>query len=59
MKTESNQDKTTQKDPVCNMAVSQESEYQTHFAGKQYFFCSSHCLQKFQEDPKRYANKAP
>ena len=41
MKIEVNQDKTTQKDPVCNMTVSEEYEHQTHFAGKKYFFAAN------------------
>jgi len=42
------------KDPVCNMAVSSDSEYHFHHAGKNYYFCSEHCLHKFKEHPEQY-----
>lgn len=42
------------KDPVCNMAVSSDSEYHFEHAGKNYYFCSENCLHKFQEHPEQY-----
>lgn len=44
-------------DPVCDMAVASDSEYSYHHAGKDYFFCSEHCLHKFEENPQQYLEK--
>jgi Cu+-exporting ATPase len=44
-------------DPVCNMVVSSDSEYQYHYADKHYYFCSRHCLNKFKEHPEQYLDK--
>ncbi len=41
-------------DPVCNMTVSGDSEYQYQFRDKHYYFCSKHCLHKFEEHPEQY-----
>ena len=45
-------------DPVCGMTVNPETaagsfEYQ----GKTYYFCSTHCLHRFQQDPESFLNK--
>jgi Cu+-exporting ATPase len=45
------------KDPVCNMTVSGDSEYHYHYSGKQYYFCSEHCLHRFKEHPEQYLDK--
>jgi Cu+-exporting ATPase len=45
------------KDPVCDMAVSSDSEYSYGHAGKQYYFCSEHCLNLFKKHPERYLVK--
>jgi P-type Cu+ transporter len=45
-------------DPVCGMTVDPQSAaglYQ--YQGTIYYFCSTHCLQKFREDPERFLNK--
>src|SRR5665648_635773 len=42
------------KDPVCNMTVSSDSEYNYKHADKNYYFCSENCLHKFQEHPDRF-----
>lgn len=44
-------------DPVCNMAVSSDSEYHFHHEGKNYYFCSEHCLRQFQGNPEQYIEK--
>jgi Cu+-exporting ATPase len=44
-------------DPVCAMTVASDSEYSYHHAGKDYFFCSEHCLHKFKEKPEQYLGK--
>jgi Cu+-exporting ATPase len=41
-------------DPVCGMAVSLDTTYRTIMQGKEYGFCSEHCLHKFQEQPEQY-----
>jgi Cu+-exporting ATPase len=44
-------------DPVCSMAVDSQSVAGSFdHKGKIYYFCSTHCLQKFREDPERYTN---
>lgn len=42
------------KDPVCNMTVSSDSEYQCKHGDKKYYFCSENCLHKFQEHPEQF-----
>ena len=37
-------------DPVCGMSVTTESPNHTTYQGEEYYFCSSHCLQKFKKD---------
>ena len=44
-------------DPVCDMTVSPDAKYSYLHVGKQYFFCSDHCLQKFKEHPEQYPEK--
>ncbi|MDF1530607.1 MAG: heavy metal-binding domain-containing protein, partial [Sedimenticola sp.] len=41
-------------DLVCGMVVSDKSEYQAHYEGTDYYFCSEHCVKKFTADPARY-----
>src|SRR6185437_9408851 len=45
-------------DPVCGMTVDPEHaagsfEYQ----GKTYYFCSTHCVHRFRENPEAFLNK--
>ena len=47
-------EKDQHKDPVCNMTVSSDSEYHYQYADKHYYFCSEHCLHKFEEHPEQY-----
>lgn len=44
-------------DPVCDMMVSNDSEYKYHYAGQDYYFCCEHCLHKFRDNPEQYVNK--
>jgi len=47
-------------DPVCGMTVDPaKAAGSAEHAGSKYFFCSKHCLAKFQADPPKYAGKAP
>ncbi len=41
-------------DPVCGMKVDTESGRSLEQAGKSYYFCSQHCLEKFKANPDKY-----
>ena len=58
MNTEPDKGKTQHKDLICNMTVASDSEHHCHYAGKDYYFCSGHCLAKFNKDPESYLNPA-
>lgn len=45
------------KDPVCNMVVSDKSKYSHNYEKKNYHFCSEHCLHKFKNNPKQFLEK--
>ncbi|MDQ3174118.1 MAG: cadmium-translocating P-type ATPase [Acidobacteriota bacterium] len=46
-------------DPVCGMTVNPASAAGSYeYNGKSYYFCSTHCLHKFREDPKRFLNNS-
>ena len=46
-------------DPVCGMTVSPDSAAGSYeYNGETYYFCSSHCLQKFRENPQRFLKKS-
>jgi P-type Cu+ transporter len=48
------------KDPVCGMDVDPSTaKHKFDHAGKPYYFCSAHCLEKFRADPQRYLEPAP
>lgn len=43
------------KDPVCGMDVEKETaKGHAAYAGKDFYFCSEHCLQKFQSNPVNF-----
>jgi Cu+-exporting ATPase len=45
-------------DPVCGMTVKPNSaagSYEYH--GQTYYFCSTHCLHRFRDDPQKFLNK--
>ena len=45
-------------DPVCGMTVDPNSAAASYeYEGKAYYFCSTHCVKKFQDDPERFLNK--
>lgn len=45
-----------QTDPVCGMQVDdQNANSKSQYQGKDYFFCSSDCKRKFDEQPQQYA----
>lgn len=41
-------------DPVCGMKLEHENEHRKSFRGVDYFFCSAHCREKFNENPDKY-----
>lgn len=41
-------------DPVCGMDVTKVSEHHTSHEGKDWYFCSAHCLHKFESDPESF-----
>lgn len=41
-------------DPVCGMDVSEDAEQHVQHAGDDYWFCSTHCREKFAADPAAY-----
>lgn len=44
------------KDPVCGMNVEPEAAAgKDAFEGETFYFCSQHCLETFQADPRRFA----
>ena len=57
MSTTPHTEKDQHKDPVCNMTVSNDSEYHYHYAEEDYYFCSESCLDKFKEHPEQYLGK--
>lgn len=51
--------KATVKDPVCGMDVDPtQAKFKAENQGKQFFFCSSGCLEKFQVEPQRYLDRS-
>ncbi|HMK49825.1 MAG TPA: heavy metal translocating P-type ATPase [Thermodesulfovibrionales bacterium] len=45
-------------DPVCGMTVDPgSSKYRFEYEGKTYYFCCSHCLEKFRKDPQKYTKQ--
>ena len=56
VKTEPN---VTTVDPVCGMKVDPSTAKNSlEHAGKKYFFCCPHCLEKFRSDPQKYLHPA-
>jgi Cu+-exporting ATPase len=47
-------------DPVCGMTINPDAAAGAHeYNGQTYYFCSTHCLNKFREDPERFLDKSP
>ncbi|WP_137820160.1 heavy metal translocating P-type ATPase [Pseudomonas sp. 2FG] len=42
-------------DPVCGMAVSNDSQFSEQYEGQTYQFCSQKCQEKFRVEPQHYA----
>ena len=42
-------------DPVCSMSTDSPDSYIPYeYRGETYYFCSEHCLKKFQDNPEQY-----
>ncbi len=46
-------------DPICGMTVSSDSHRNIEYEGKIYYFCSDHCLSKFEDDPGAFLAASP
>ncbi len=48
-----------QTDPVCDMQIEeQDAAGQAEYEGTTYYFCSSACQSKFEENPAEYVNQS-
>jgi Cu+-exporting ATPase len=46
---------TTFTDPVCGMSTKRSDAFIHHeHAGKAYYFCSAHCMERFKKDPQAF-----
>ena len=46
-------------DPICGMKVDTDKGRSLEHAGKHYYFCSQHCVEKFSANSEKYLNPAP
>lgn len=46
-------------DPVCGMEVKSSSEFRFKYRGKEYLFCSRHCLETFKRSPEDFVEREP
>ena len=55
---EGNESRQTVKDPVCHMDVTRRPPpARSSITASTYYFCSKHCVRKFQADPDRFTAK--
>ncbi|MFA5180541.1 MAG: heavy metal translocating P-type ATPase [Syntrophales bacterium] len=55
---QSKEGKSQYTDPVCGMSTDQEGKFIRHkHDGKDYYFCSEHCLAEFKADPEKFTDK--
>ena len=51
---------TEAKDPVCGMTVNpRETRHFSQHAGETWYFCGTHCREKFENDPAHYLDGLP
>ncbi len=43
-----------ERDVICGMNVSEESDITSTFRGKTYYFCSEGCREEFEKNPIKY-----
>ena len=47
-------------DPVCGMTVNPDTAAgSVEYKGTKYYFCSTHCVHRFRENPESFLTKAP
>lgn len=46
-------------DPVCGMQVNRNSQFHAVHKDHEYYFCSQHCLSKFQSGAEQYLQDSP
>ena len=44
-----------QKDLVCGMKISKDTEYKSTYKNKEYYFCSLNCEKEFDKKTGKYA----
>lgn len=45
----------TQRDPVCGMEINMEDAAgSSQHQGETYYFCSTNCKEKFEQNPQQY-----
>lgn len=49
--------KTIERDPVCNMEVTNKSKFKSTYKGKEYHFCSEDCKNAFDIAPEKYVEE--
>ena len=50
---------TSVKDPVCGMEIETATAAgQTDYKGQTYYFCGSHCKEKFGLNPSQYSGRS-
>ena len=46
------------KDPVCGMSIDEQKAHgKSEYQGKTFYFCSSSCKQKFDQNPQGYVKQ--
>jgi len=52
--TEGTMEETVLMDPVCNMTVTEESEWTAEYEGATFYFCNEGCRDAFIAEPGKY-----
>ncbi|MCW8869874.1 MAG: YHS domain-containing protein [Proteobacteria bacterium] len=45
------------RDPVCDMRVTESSDFHVTYENQKFFFCSEICMDKFTQNPMKYSSK--
>ncbi len=43
------------RDVICGMSVKENSEFQSSFQGKNFYFCSKGCKEEFDKNPLKHS----
>jgi YHS domain-containing protein len=49
-------ERTDLRDPVCGMVVNAQRAVKGLYEGREYYFCSKECREKFDSDPEAFAS---